>query len=129
MDTLFALDSYEDDIPTAADCWINDFGKSSKPLPEFASKFVSAYWCFKDKGLLTKDSVLKLLSILNPSDMLVGTVDVRTDISYIGLKSLEQAETPWHKHVQSRQLADIEFLRQLKGNYLHNFEGKMIWRA
>ena len=61
--------------------------------------------------------------------MLLEAVEVHTDISYIGLKSLEQAETLWHKNVQSRQLADIEFLRQLKGNYLHNFEGRMMWRA
>ena len=61
--------------------------------------------------------------------MLLEAVEVHTDISYIGLKSLEQAETLWHKNVQSRQLADIEFLRQLKGNYLHSFEGKKIWRA
>ena len=64
MDNLFILENKDNKIIPAADMLIKIFAKSSMPLHEVASNrdFVNTY--FKDKGILTKDSKLKLLGMI-----------------------------------------------------------------
>ena len=64
VDNLFVLDSNEDNMISAADSLIKIFEKSSMPLHEFASNFALANRYFKDKGLLTNDSMIKLLGMI-----------------------------------------------------------------
>ena len=64
VDNLFILENNDQNIIPAADRLIKIFAKSSMPLHEVASNcdFVNTY--FKDKGILTKDSKLKLLGMI-----------------------------------------------------------------
>merc|ERR1712121_122993 len=80
VDNLFILENNDQNLIPAADRLIKIFEKASMPLHEVASNcdFVNTY--FKDKGILTNNSKLKILGMdwglikVNSRDFCLGNI-------------------------------------------------------